>query len=256
MSFWGRLVAPRGRFGWVEDEPDDRDFLLAGLGLPGAPPSSFSLAGLVETVLDQGRTNSCVAQAVAQGLVVAARAAGDLAFELPSRRFLYFHGRGYSGSELIDAGTRNRDVMRGQIDLGSPAERFCPWDPKLVNRSPSFGAYRHAWDQRGLRGFYRLSGYGDTRLEEIRTAIASRRPVIFGTAVSQDFSEGRGQGSAYGPPRSWIGRHAMLVVGYETGRFRVVNSWGRYWCESGFGWLSEDYLAWPDTKDLWALDLE
>lgn len=255
MSLLSRLFGPRGRFGYVEDAPNEKDFLFDGLGLPGSPPATATLAGLVPAVLDQGPTQSCVGQAVAQGLLVAQRVLGETDFELPSRRFLYFHARGYSGTELIDSGTRIRDALRCQFEIGSPAERFCPWDLRLLNRSPPPSAYRHAWDQRGLRGYYRISGYGDERLEQLRRAIAAARPVVIGTAVSKDFAAGRRPGSAYEPPRSWIGRHAMLVVGYEPGRFRVVNSWGTGWDDGGFAWLSEDYLASDLTRDGWALDV-
>lgn len=255
MSWLSRLFGPARGLGCVEDQPDDRDLGFERLGVGSSPPSESSMA-LFCTVLDQGGTQSCVAHAVAQGLLVAHRAVGRAAYKLPSRRFLYWGARGYDGEELIDLGTRIRSAMKFQVALGSPDESFCPWDPKLINRAPSWSAYRHAFDQRGLKGYYRIVTSGEERLDEIRRAVASDRPVAFGTGVSRDFVNGVRSGSAHDPPMSVIGRHAMLVVGYEPGRFRIVNSWGRLWDDGGFGWLSEDYLAHPGTKDLWALDVE
>ncbi len=255
MSLFSRLFGPKRGLGWREDNPDPRDIPFERLGLAGAAPSSASLAAHC-TVLDQGGTQSCVAQAIAQGLLVAHRAAGNLGYALPSRRFLYWHARGYGGDELVDMGTLLRACMKGQIAFGSPAEQHCPWDERLINRSPAWAAYRHAFDQRGLRGYYRIVTAGDERLDEIRQAIAAERPVAFGTGVSRDFVNGVSAGLAFDVPSSIVGRHAMLVVGYEPGRFRVCNSWGRYWGDGGFGWLTEDYLAWESTKDVWALDVD
>jgi C1A family cysteine protease len=47
----------------------------------------------------------------------------------------------------------------------------------------------------------------------------------------------------------------MCIVGYEPGRFRVANSWGTDWREHGFAWLTDSYLAWEQTQDVWVLSL-
>lgn len=254
MSLLWRLFGPRRGCGYLPDPPDPRDMPFGALALPPAAPASASLARFA-SIRDQGGTSSCVAHALAQGLYVAHLAAGSSSYVMPSRRFLYWHARGYHGDELTDGGTFPRTAMKGLIRFGAPTEKHCAWDPRLVNRSPAFAAYRHAFDQRGLKGYCRIDSDGDERLDEIRRAIAAARPVIFGTGVSRAFLDFSGTGTA-DAPASIVGRHAMCIVGYETGRFRVANSWGTAWGDSGFAWLSEDYLAWPDTRDLWALDID
>lgn len=258
MSLLRRLFGPRHGFGHVPESPDVRDLPFDALGfdrhrLTSTPPSNYSLARFASP-LDQGQTQSCVAHAIAQGLVVA-HAARDNPIELPSRRYLYWNSRGFHDQELYDLGTFLRTCMRGLVHFGAPAEPFWPWAPELINRSPTWKAHRHAHDQRGLAGYYRIFDDGNARLERIRLALANDRPVAFGTAVDRAFLD-FGGGRTVGPPMSVYGRHAMLVVGYEPGRFRVVNSWGRYWGDGGFAWLSDDYLASDDTVDLWALDPE
>ena len=40
-----------------------------------------------------------------------------------------------------------------------------------------------------------------------------------------------------------IGGHAMVAVGYDDTKkaFRIQNSWGRTWADSGYGWFSYDF---------------
>lgn len=254
IPFLSSLFGPPRRSGYIPDTPDDRDKPFGALGLATTPPPSASLAGFVPSVLDQGATESCVAHAIAQGMLVAHRALGHDA-QLPSRRFLYWNARGYHGGELVDAGTFLRTCMRGAVRFGAPDESHCAWDPKLVNRSPGWGAYRMAFDGAGLHGYNRLLD-DETRLDDIRRAIASQVPVAFGTNVSEAFKSFSGTGTVTHPASSAVvGGHAMLVVGYDGDRFRICNSWGRYWGDNGFAWLSESYLAWSETRDLWALDV-
>lgn len=249
------LFRPRRGGGYRPDPVDARDRPFGAMGLAATPPPSASLAGFVSSVLDQGNTESCVAHAIASGLRVAHRARGR-EVQLPSRRFLYWHARGYHAGELVDAGTYLRTCMKGAVCFGSSDETACPWDPRLVNRSPGWGAYRKAFDGAGLHGYYRIDEYSDTRLDEIRRAVASQVPVAFGTRISQAFKSHTGTGTVTHPSDSAaVGGHAMLVVGYEGERFRVLNSWGTYWGDGGFAWLDGAYLNWPRTQDLWALDV-
>lgn len=244
----------RGRrgLGCFRDGADSRDRDLALMGLPSSAPSSATLARYA-VPQDQGPTNSCVGWAIAQGIHVAAQVR-SVSPGFPAVRFIYWNSRGYHGGEVVDLGTFPRTGLKGVMRFGAPLQLHCPWEPKRINLSPPWAAYRHAFDGRGARGYYRIFDLGDARLEAMRVAIAAGFPVVFGTVVDKAFQDHDGR-LTVGPPRSWIGRHAMLAVGYEPGRFRVVNSWGRYWGEGGFCWLSEDYLAHRETADLWVIDV-
>ncbi len=238
--------------GYLRDLPDERDRPLYAMHLPGSPPPSVTLAEYA-LVLDQGGTLSCVAHAVAQGIHVARRARG-LDSEMPSWGFLYWNSRGYHGAETEDGGTYPRTCLKSAVRFGAPSEAQCPWEPWQINRSPSWAAYRHAFDERGARGYLRLFETGSARLEAMRNALAAGFPVVFGTAVDEAFLDFSG-GRVVGPPTEVAGLHAMLAVGYESGRFRVVNSWGTAWGEHGFCWLSDSYLTHPETVDLWVVDV-
>lgn len=257
MSLLSAIFGPRRLSGYLPDTPDSRDQLCGALGLPGSPPASaMRLAGLVPRVLDQGWTESCVGHAIASGLWVARRAFGQDA-EQPSPRFIYFHARGYHGGELVDTGTFLRTGLRGVQRFGYAPEQHCPTSRATINRSPSWAAYRHAHDSGGLRGYYRIASEGSERIDEIKRALAADHPVVLGTGVSQSFKSYSGTGTVTRPAHSAIvGRHAMCVVGYEGDRFRVLNSWGRLWGDGGFVWITDTYLAWDETRDIWVLDVE
>ena len=257
MSFLRAIFGTRRGCGYLADRPDPRDEPLCSLGLAGTPPASaMRLAGLVPRVLDQGWTESCVGHAIASGIWVAHRARGTDIPD-PSPRFVYFHARGYHGGELVDTGTYLRTGLKGAMQFGVAPESTCLTSRALINRSPSWAAYRQAHDWGGLRGYYRISSEGSERVDEIKRALAADHPVVFGTGVSAGFKNFTGTSTVTRPAHSAIiGRHAMCVVGYDGDRFRVLNSWGSYWGDGGFVWVTDTYLAWDETRDLWVLDVE
>lgn len=75
--------------------------------------------------------------------------------------------------------------------------------------------------------------------------------LVIGIQVPDSFSYYTG-GVYNGPYASdtSTGGHAMFVIGYDDnaegtgiGAFRVINSWGTGWGESGYGWLGYDFLT-------------
>lgn len=257
MSLWTAIFGTRRGFGCFTDAPDARDMRCGMLALPGTPPASaMHLAGLVPRVLDQGATESCVGHAVASGIWIAHRARGTDMPD-PSPRFVYFGARGYHGAELVDTGTYLRTGLKAAQRFGVAPESLCVTSAKLINRSPSWAAYRQAHDWGGLRGYYRIASEGNERIDEIKRALAADHTVVFGTGVSKSFKSFSGANTITRPAHSAIvGRHAMCVVGYDGDRFRVLNSWGQYWGDGGFVWVTDTYLAWDETRDLWVLDVE
>lgn len=57
--------------------------------------------------------------------------------------------------------------------------------------------------------------------------------------VQRNFTT-HGRGVYNNPNGPIVGGHAMVVVGYDDkiNAFKVMNSWGKGWGESGFGWIS------------------
>jgi C1A family cysteine protease len=224
-----------------------------------ALPATVSLRPQISSILDQGGLGSCVTQAVAQALRMALVSAGAVNAELISRLFLYYYARAISpGDTQADTGTEIRcafDVIR---KLGYCPETFWPYDEALFKNMPSAEALRAAFDQRFSTGYFRITSTNQARIADIRTALAAGHAVVFGTPVSNSIFNIE-SGKPLGPPigEDIIGGHAMTVVGYQPGlawgstNFDVVNSWGSGYCDNGYLLITDTYLAWSETRDLW-----
>jgi Papain family cysteine protease len=252
----------RRKLGYLPDRADPRDHDLQQLALPNILPYAMSLRDQVKLVLDQGSTQACVAHALAQAISVAEAHVG-VHIALPSRLFIYYNSRRQHDDSLLlsDAGTYLRSAAAGLQKLGAPPESEWEFSDSIlrVNRRPKFDAYMRAHSRRG-GGYYRISGQGASRVQAIKTALCAGLPVAFGTSVSESFLEAHG-GVIVDRPTSTerlVGGHAMTIIGYESSPdrstlFEVVNSWGPGWRDHGFCKLTENYIVWPFTSDLWCV---
>lgn len=243
-----RGTLPRG-LGYLRDPADHRDWPIARLGLGAVLPPSVSLRARVDTVLDQGATQSCVAHAWVQALRIGDHVDGRVSPELASRLFVYFNARAIHGGEHQDGGTFLRTCAQGLVRFGRPGEHLWPFEQRHINDHPSWKAYRAAYDWRGPRGYYRIAN-GD--LASIRVALASGKPVVFGMDVDMAFLDNAGP-TLIGPAEgAAVGGHAMCVVGYDGEDFEIVNSWGPTWRDGGFARLTPARME--TATDLWAVD--
>jgi C1A family cysteine protease len=250
------------KLGYLPDPPDPRDLDLRQLALPQVLPYAMSLRGHVERVLDQGSTQACVAHALAQSIRVAESYAG-VKIALPSRLFIYYNSRRQHGNGLLvsDSGTYLRTAAAGLQKLGAPPETAWAFSDSMlrVNRRPAFNAYMSAHSRRG-GGYFRISESGSDRVRAIKTALCAGLPVVFGTRVGKSFLESKGPKIIDRPPatESIAGGHAMAIIGYEghdehSTLFEVVNSWTPEWRDQGFCQLTEQYITWTFTSDLWCV---
>lgn len=192
-------------------------------------PESVDLSHYVVDVLDQGQTESCVAQAFAQAarMRLAVQGMGDP--PLPSRRWLYYLARQMHGDEHEDAGTYMYTVPHVMRSLGWPAEAWWMWAEAGVNKPPAWEQRKHAHDQaKGLQEY--VIDEGD--VTAIRRALAARCPVVAAAHVHGWYDY---HGVGYLPMTGLGGGHAVLLVGYSDRDWSLVNSWGIGWGEHGYG---------------------
>ncbi|NQY04266.1 MAG: C1 family peptidase [Halieaceae bacterium] len=246
--------------GYRPDDPDPRDWDEAKLGLSvsASPPSSISLGQV--PIYNQGRTSSCVAQAIAGGIEILERKAPEYhdKASTPSRLFIYFNSRrSHSGGPaLFDNGTYLRTAAKAMERLGVPDESMWKFsqNPMRVNRRPSFAASMRG-KARSDGNYYRILPGGDQRIKAIKAALLEGLPVAFGTLVTPDFLKSKGSHTIDKPSDTaqFAGGHAMLIVGYDVTDeglvFEVRNSWGTGWRDDGYGWLTEDYIRWASSRD-------
>jgi hypothetical protein len=253
-----RKILGRRGFGYREDGPDlPRSSDIDKLGLSLTSVSSVLLHSL-SPVLDQGGTNSCVMQAIADAeLNTLTNRHGVSGPQLGSRRYGYWLGRKRDGIHRIDNGSRPSQVLAGLVEHGLPPESQMPWSEWKINDAPPFAALWDARDHRGIRGHYKIYDTGDMRWQAIRSALSSGRAVVFGTVVDQAFVSNTGPSdvrfASMGPT---VGRHMMQIVGCSDldGRwYRVKNSWGVQW-RGGYCYLDEEFIE--NATDLIVIDPE
>jgi len=206
-------------------------------------------------ISNQLSLGSCVANAWADALEIMLGI--DLGEDAPqlSRLFLYWTARCKSQLQHEDRGCFIRDAARQLLELGIPRESTWAYVEDNVFTSPPLEAFNEASEHQ-IRGLFRIDGTGQTRIDEVEACLRFMQPVVFGTAVGQDFADYNGSQLVFDPPISPVGRHAMIIVGMRTRlngarEFRVRNSWGEEWGDKGHAWISEAYLCSNQTSDLW-----
>lgn len=253
--------------GWVQDrlmpgQHDDYSFTksassIAAMGSTVADPV-IENSGVVDLrkwcspIEDQGHLSSCVANAIASSLELLKIRDGQPHEDL-SRLFIYYNSRLMHGDANKDAGTFIRLAMGTLSSLGTCLESRWPYDLPAVNVRPTWGSYRDAYANK-IGAFYSIQSEGDQRIDEIKTALQSQHPVVFGMLINDDFMKCRGGIVPLPQPGSHsLGGHAMLIVGYDdTQRVLIVrNSWGTWWGDSGYCLVPYAYLDIAEANDFW-----
>ena len=239
-------------FGYLPDPEDPRDLPFDSLSAQRVP-REVSLEERCVPIPNQFGTSSCVGQATRQGFGTEEARHGGA--DPASAMGIYLNARAEHGVEGVDAGTNVRAAIKSLTKFGPLRERDWPFDEAKINKRPSWRAYRNAHDGKGPQGYYRIWEIGESRLNAIRGALAAEHPVVFGTDVAESFTADSGDFRIDRPDSSEpiAGGHAMCLVGYKEDMFRVANSWGTGWRDGGFAWLTESYMSWVKTRDLWVI---
>lgn len=107
-------------------------------------------------------------------------------------------------------------------------------------KQPSSSAYNEAINYKA-KFFSRLN---PADANSVKKALSDGQPVLIGMLVHEAFFNYSG-GVYSNATGALMGGHAMCTVGYDDskGAFKIMNSWGTYWGEGGFGWVSYDVYA-------------
>lgn len=241
-TLWRSVLGRRGlgyRPGVTAAHPPD----FAKLGLPARElPEHFSLREYVPLVLDQGPTNSCVAQAIVQAMRIQ-HAFRDEPAPLYSSLFVYFNGRARTGDERFDDGSYIAANFDGIYKHGLSAEQYWPFNSWKVNRRPAVNAYRMAADGAHVKGWYRIYDDADGLLLAMKAAVFAGRPVVAGWRVNKAFLENRGPEIVESPSGPMAGGHALVVTGWDGDNIEVLSSWSSQWRNGGYVLLTPDYAA-------------
>jgi Papain family cysteine protease len=205
--------------------------------LPGSGvlPENVDLSISFPTPGDQGQQSSCTAWASAylktyQEVVETGQDPDDVFF---SPAFIYNQIKASScdlGSDIVDA----LNLLSEQGDVGN---NIFAYDPNDCDKQPTE-------TMKELAEPFRIASWrrANTRdATEIKRHIANATPVLIAFETDSAFFDLSTE--VYkNPPSDDAGLHAMIVVAYDDTKnaFKVINSWGTSWGESGFGWIDYD----------------
>ena len=267
--------------GYRPDLPDARDHDALKVIRTAMVPASIARSPYTK-VLDQGGLGSCtcnaagqviraqeikqlVSTAVANGVYFdTALADAQASTEFLSRLFAYYLARAVDHTTKDDAGTYIRTVFAVLNKFGFPPESAWTYSdgPTKFAQMPASAVFRRAADQRAglpenvdLVNYSRIYQTGYDRVDAVKAALADGHLFAFGTSVSEHFCSDMSAngGRPIDPPvgLSIAGGHAMTIGGYDAAGADVLNSWSEEYGESGWCRFSWDYVAWPETGDLW-----
>lgn len=261
------VIRPPYAFGWEPDpfSPDDLPFKDCPLDVP-AGQTLIDNSQYFKPISNQLSLPSCTANAgvdfweavlikelVRKGmpLAEAQKAVPDL-----SRLFAWYYGRLYMDPPQngnINSGCYNRLIMEVIARFGLPKESLWPYDTALSCTRPSITSQREAF-QRRSKAFYNLQERGSALVDKVLNALNQVPGVTFGTGLGSEFFDYTG-GVIY-PPNSVVGRHAMVIVGYDPQKaaFKVRNSWSPGWGLGGYCFMSVDYILWNQTGSFWTAE--
>lgn len=214
-----------------------------GVGAAGLP-SKMDLSADMPPPGDQGAQGSCTAWAVGYGLrSYMAKVSQRWEMSSPSGLQLervFSPAFIYNNTRTPDGGATLGAVLAFMRDRGVSTWADFPYDPGIDTRMPGERLLRDA-------ARWRIASFETVapRVLNIKQQLASRRPVVIGAEISREFKDGKlGQDVVWRQSSLAIEPHAMLLVGYDDQRqaFRLMNSWGRDWGDSGFAWLAYDLV--------------
>jgi hypothetical protein len=221
-------------------------------------PRRVDLRPQMTPVENQGRTNSCVANAVAGAYeYLAKRHLGDDSYDV-SRMFIYYNARYLGGRENVkDQGSYIGKAIQGLKDYGACSEVTWPFAEEEVNAIPPDEAYDEA-----AQFLVEDMELVPVDMNAWKSCLAEGYPIIFGIRLYKSFDQQRKKGLVPMPTSSEAtrgehGGHAMLAVGYsdQDRVFIVRNSWGEHWGENGYCYIPYDYLMNPkyNLGDSWRI---
>lgn len=155
-----------------------------------------------------------------------------------SEQWLYWNCKQIDGIPNSE-GTYPRAVMKVLNKVGVPTEKAWPYtdDPINIGKPKSWAELIARW---AVIGSY----WHVANLIELKTALIDG-PVIIGVPIFYEWARPvDGRIGLPADPGTQYGGHAICAVGYndETKYIKFKNSWSRFWGDSGYGYLSYEYI--------------
>jgi C1A family cysteine protease len=245
-------------YGWIRDNPDQRDHLYAApvVALAALPPS-VDLRTACPPVYDQGQLGSCTGNGIAAALQFDRMKQKLTPNFIPSRLFIYYNERVMEHTVASDSGAQIRDGIKSVGQQGDCPETEWPYNIASFAQKPPAKCYTDALKYKAVL-YQRVL----QNVNQMKGCLASGYPFVFGFTVYDSFeSQPVAQTGVVPMPASAekvLGGHCVVAVGYDDAqqRFIVRNSWGTGWGMQGYCTMPYAYLTDPNlASDFWTIRL-
>lgn len=241
--------------GWIPDETREGSLpieMLCGSAL-SPTETQITLVQFFDEIEHQGQVNACVSFSTLSAYEAIRKERGSPSPKL-SRYFSYYNARlhelGHEEFGVKDEGCRIKHFLQELKLKGCCTQEEWSDESEHISEKPPVSVYSDAY-------LYRCADWYDIskeRVFNVKKALSMGYPIVFGTPVDENFLTLKEHGLALKKPTGPIvGNHAMVIVGYERDKFMVRNSWGKFWGNDGYFWMSYDWLEWPSLQDLTAI---
>ena len=213
----------------------------------GSLPERVDLRAGLPPVGDQGMQNSCVAWAVGYYYKSFQEAREQQwSLDVPEHQFspAYIYSQRPNASCSQDRGMTIAAAM-SIVQRGAAPLSAMPYDRYNTCAKPDAATLSAAAEYRAASYAMLFQGIGQANLNQIKAHLAGGDPVVLAIPVYSNFKAAAPGRSIIGVPpagSSMLGGHAVLIVGYDSDGFLIVNSQGTRWGEGGFAHLTYDFV--------------
>ncbi len=197
-------------------------------------------------ISDQGRYNSCVANATVDLLEILRGLENPGAVQQLSRMFLWWLCRWEQGTPGQNIGTQNQIAMYELATFGICPEVIYPYTTENAYDEPTLDCFIVSRVNR-LTAFAPVESYGKERVDQLELSVRANHPFLFSTGVGSAFSNWSAGDVALRPEEEIDGLHDLIGVGvrqtYPDREFWIRNSYGVDYGEGGHCWMHESYLT-------------
>ncbi|MFC1669702.1 C1 family peptidase [Spirochaetota bacterium] len=240
-----------------QDELDSRQWSTTPVvQYTGKLPSSVDLSKYMPPVGSQGRQGSCVAWATTYATksyhekrkrgwsygsnVTYNNGRGQHVFS-PAWTYNQINGGQDRGSSIYNAFKLLRDY-------GAITWSVMPYNQKDYRTQPTYS-------QKQVAQNYKIKNFSKVRLDDpyyVKVELAKGNPIVPGFKVTTVWRRPQKGVIIDDWSGSVTGGHAMTVIGYDDdktssrghkGAFKIMNSWGKWWGDDGFFWMSYKCFA-------------
>lgn len=245
----------RRTFGWIRDEPDDRDvrYFASPIVTAALPDEVSGKAKSTVPAFNQQTIGCCGPNAIGRDILFDAMLSLVTPDIMPSRMQIYWCTRAMMGTIYQDSGVSIRTMFKSLAVDGGCDERLWPYIPSKLTVRPSDEALADA-KTRKLGSYQRVY----QQIDQMCGCLASDDPFVAGFMVKPSFLtpqvEQTGDVLMPQPGEQTIGGHAILITGYSMRdkMFEFCNSYGPGWGNQGWGRIPFAYLLDPNlSSDFW-----